>query len=66
MASSPWEPGTLPPGEEAEQGNPGMFLSKSLIPRLLHSTTTTKISPLKFHETSWGLDQGSALTFCGL
>lgn len=35
VPSSPWEPGTLPPGEEAEQGNPGMFLSKSLIPRLL-------------------------------
>lgn len=35
MPSSPREPGTLPPGEEAEQGNPGIFLSKSLIPRLL-------------------------------
>lgn len=25
MPSSPREPGALPPGEETEQGNPGMF-----------------------------------------
>lgn len=33
--SSRWEPGALPPGDETEQGNPGMFLPKLLTPRLL-------------------------------
>lgn len=35
MPCSPWEPGALPPGEETERGNLGVFLPKLLIPRLL-------------------------------
>lgn len=52
MPSSPRQPGTLPPGEETEQGNPEMFLPESLIPGLLwcHTAPPSKISLLKFCE----------------